>query len=100
MVSHPAEHECCCHEAIATVVEGRENHTAVAFTTDNAALFNHLQAYVNFADLSATEFAAILFGNVFVHATCGQVNTNATFLLAKHFFGRNGERIFFTDTLS
>ena len=100
MVRHPAEHEGGSDQGIAAVMERRENHAAVAFATDNATLFDHLQAHVDFADFSTAKFATVLFGHILVHAACRQINTNTALLLAEHFFSRNGERIFFTDTLA
>ncbi len=81
-------------------MECRENHAAVTFAADDATVFDHLEAHVDFTDLRAAEFATVLGGNIFVHAARGEVHANATLLLGKHFIRRNRKRVFFTDTLS
>ena len=100
VVGHPAKHKCGSHEAIATVMERRENHTAVTFTANHATVFDHLEANVDFTDLRAAEFTTVLGGNIFVHAARGEVHANATLLLGKNFVRCNCKRVFFTDTLS
>ena len=100
VVGHPAKHKCGSHEAIATVMERRENHTAVTFTANHATVFDHLEANVDFTDLRTTEFTTVLGGNIFVHAARGEVHANATLLLSKYFVRCNCKRVFFADTLS
>ena len=81
-------------------MERRQNHAAVAFATDNAAVFNHLQAHVDFAHLRTAETATVFRGDIFVHAARRKVHTNASLLLGEHFVRRDGKRVFLTDTLS
>ena len=79
--SHPCEDESCRNERVATVVERRQNHAAVAFTANDTAFLHHLEAHIYFTDLGTGESDTELFSDVRRHAGRRKIHADRAFLL-------------------